>query len=217
MPHVEDFMSSPTWIVQLFIDGPVAVPATLTFQQPKGFNRRRQFYSDVSTRNIPSGLRMSVTAYAREGGPARKAALVFVGETLDVLATDLKLPLRVSLYDPRSAAADGHTVKRVVTREEIERAFGRARWLAEYEPTFLRALSWFRKGLTTEDPLDRFMAFWLSLEIVAGKYHPDVPEAAKGSKSQLWECFKSIWGDIGGWPLIPGNSRWIRRELRAEK
>lgn len=69
-----------TWIVQLFVDGPITVTNPVRFQQSKGFNGRRQFYSEVSVHNSPSGLRMSVTAFARESEPARKAALVFVGD-----------------------------------------------------------------------------------------------------------------------------------------
>jgi hypothetical protein len=198
-----------TWIVQLFVDGPIAVPAPVHFQHPKGFDDRRQFYSEVSVQNSPSGLRMSVTAFARERDLARKAALVFVGEMLDVLATELKLPLRLSLFDPRNADRPGHSVKRVVREIELRQAFGRARVLSEQEPTFLRALSWFRKGLITEDPIDRFLAFWLTLEIVATKYHPDLPEAKKGSKSQIWESFKMLWGDCANWPLICHQDQWI--------
>lgn len=198
-----------TWIVQLFVDGPIAVADPIRFQQLKGFNDRRQFYSEVSVQNSLLGLRMSVTAFARERDPARKAALVFLGEMLDVLATELRLPLRLSLFDLRNADRSGHSVKRVVTEHEFRKAFTQARWLSEQEPTFLRALSWFRKGLITEDSLDRFFALWLALEIVASKYHPDVPGAKKGSKSQIWESFKVLWGDCANWPIIGSQDRWI--------
>lgn len=207
-----------TWIVHLFADGPIAVEDLVRFHHPKGFSGRRQFYSKVTVENSPSGLRMAVTAFARECDPARKAALVFVGEMLDVLSTDLKLPVRLSLFDPQTANRYAHSVRRVVTEPELRQAFSRARWLSEQEPTFLRALSWFRKGLITEDPLDRFFAFWLALEIVAGKYHPDVPEAMKGSKSQIWESFKALWGDSADWPVIAGQDQWIddNHRLRVE-
>lgn len=81
-------MERITCIVQLFIDGPIAVTDRIRFQEPKGFNRRTQFYSDIRVEPSSSGLRMSVTAYASESNLARKAALVFVGEMLDVMATD---------------------------------------------------------------------------------------------------------------------------------
>lgn len=207
-----------TWIVQLFIEGPVAVKSPLRFQHPKGFNGRRQFYSEVNIHSSPSGLRVSVTAFARESDPARRAALVFVGEMLDVLATELKLPLRLSLLDQHKDDRSGHSIKRVIAELELMRAFGRARWLSEEEPTFLRALSWFRKGLETENPLDRFFALWLAIEIVASKYHPDVPRAANGSISQIWESFKVLWGECPNWPIIPGQLHWIDQNhaLRVE-
>ena len=209
---------SPIWIVQLFIDGPITVRKGIKFQLPKGFGRRRQFYSDVAVQNISAGLRISVTAYAREIESARKAALVFVGEMLDVMAAELNLPLRLTLYDLRSTDRYAHSVKRVVTEEEVRQAFGRARHLSEDQPTFLRALSWFRKALITENPLDRFFAFWLALEIVTEKYHPNVPNAPIGSKSNMWESFKSLWGEVREWPVIGGQDDWIdlNHQLRVE-
>lgn len=209
--------NTPTWIVQLFINGPISVDKPVHFQHPKGFNRKREFYSDIKINAMPSGLRMSVTAYASESNLARKAALVFVGAMLDIMAADIKLPLRVSLYDAKLVNRDEFSVKRVVTKMDFERAFQQARELSISETTFLRALSWYRKGLTTEDPFDRFLAFWNSIEIVASKYHPNVPEAQKGSKSQIWECFKDIWGDCSNWPLIAGQNSWVDDNYEIRK
>src|SRR5262245_29204280 len=106
---------------------------------------------------------MSVTAFAREREVARKAALVFVGEALDVMATDFKTKMALTLDDQQQFKRSEHSVRRIVTEAEARRAFSQARWLSENEPAFLRALSWFRKALETENPLDRFFAFWLSL------------------------------------------------------
>jgi hypothetical protein len=115
-----------TWIVQLFIDGPIAIATPIRFQQPKSFNGRERFYSEINIQNTPSGLRTSVTAFARASDPARKAALVFVGEMLDVLGTELNLPLRLSLLDPLRVDQPGHSVKRVVTQPELREVFRRA-------------------------------------------------------------------------------------------
>jgi hypothetical protein len=201
--------NGPTWLVQLFVDGPVAVQDVIRFQHPKGFGRSRQFYSDVRVQGTASGLRIFVTAYARDSDLARKAALVFVGEMLNVLTADLKLSLKLSLYDARTADRDAHSVKRILRESEIQKAFSRARWLSENEPTFMRALSWYRKGLVTEDPLDKFLALWISIEIAAAKYHPPVDVVARGIKSQIWESFKMVWGPIEHWPIITGQQHWI--------
>lgn len=202
-------MNSAIWVVDLFIKGPVALARGTSLTQPKGINPRRQFYSDIAVHNALGGLRLSVTVRARESNLARKAALVFVGETLDALAADINVPLAVCLTGSREGPREPQSVKRVVLHEELMRAFARARWLAEQQPLFLRALSWFRKGLTTEDPLDQFFAFWLSLEIVAENYHPQLPEAQKGTKSRVWESFKNVWGEVDAWPIIKGQKCWI--------
>ena len=90
----------PTWQIELFINGPITVRGTIQATHAKGFGSRRQFYSDVTIRTIQSGLQCSVTAYAGDSDAARKAALVFVGEMLDVLALTLDQPLSVSLRRP---------------------------------------------------------------------------------------------------------------------
>lgn len=81
-------------------------------------------------------------------------------------------------------------------------------------PSFLRSLGWYRKGLTTDDPLDKFLAFWNAIEIVASKYFHYVPgidqeRARKGCKNQVWACFSTLWGPCDSWPVIGGQTNWI--------
>jgi hypothetical protein len=80
----------------------------------------------------------------------------------------------------------------------------------------LRGLGWYRKGLYTEDPFDKFLAFWNAIEIVAAAYYQsefvpsiDRERAKKGSKSQIWECFKALWGPCEQWPNIAGDDKWF--------
>jgi hypothetical protein len=66
------------------------------------------------------------------------------------------------------------------------------------EPPFLRSLSWYQKGLYTEDPLDKFLSFWIAIEIAAKRSYRSVPsidqeQAKTGTKSQIRECFKVLW------------------------
>jgi len=89
------------------------------------------------------------------------------------------------------------------------KAFRESRVLSMSHAHFLRGLSWFRKALTTEDPFDKFTAFWTSLEIVSSKFHPENENTKKGSKSRIWECFKVLWGSIDRWPIITGDKAWI--------
>ena len=120
----------------------------------------------------------------------------------------------LGLTERERARAERHDVRRVVEPAEIENAFHEAHQLARTNPSFLRSLGWYRKGLTTDDPLDKFLAFWNAIEIVASKYYHYVPaidkqRAKNGSKSQVWECFKVLWGPCDKWPVIPGQTKWI--------
>jgi hypothetical protein len=85
-----------------------------------------------------------------------------------------------------------------------------------------RSLGWYRKALCADDPFDKFLALWNAIEIVASKYYRYVPtidqeRVKKGSKSQLWECFKALWGPCDQWPIIPGQDEWIDENYEARK
>jgi hypothetical protein len=100
-------------------------------------------------------------------------------------------------------------VKRIIEKIEWLKGFKEARLLNKFEPTFLRALGWYRKGLHTEDPYDKFLAYWNAIEITASKYHPRTERTKNGTKNQIWECFNTLWGDLSDWPIISGNQNWI--------
>ena len=172
------------------------------------------FCSDIEIKIVPSGLRANVTARATDQTLAFKAAVFFFGPMLDALTLTLNCPMYLSFTERERTRAGRHDVRRVVEPVEIEKAFHEAHHLAMTSPSFLRSLGWYRKGLTTDDPLDKFLTFWNAIEIVASKYYHYVPaidkeRAKKGSKSQVWECFKALWGRCEEWPVIPGLTEWI--------
>lgn len=207
----------PIWEIQLFISGPVTVKERLMLNEPKGFRLENQFYSDINLRSTPLGVSATVTARAETSQLARKAALFFFGQMLDVLAIQVNQPLYISLHERQSSRAEAHHVRRIIEIDEWHQSFTEARSLSSSEPSFLVALGWHRKGLYTEDPFDKFLAFWNSIERVATKYHPKNNEAAKGSKSQIWECFKLLWGDCEQWPIIKGDRTWIDDNYETRK
>lgn len=197
------------WEVDLNIQGPITVRGSVHLNRPKGYNSPDPFRSDVRIRSARSGVKITATARASSIQHAKKVTLVFIGSMLDALALHINLPLYLSYAPSQGFRENTYNEKRILTSEDWHNAFDEARSLAQHEPIFLRALGWYRKGLYTEDVLDSFLAYWNAIEIVAGKYHPDTKEAEKGSKSQIWECFKRIWGEDDEWPVIPGQNQWI--------
>jgi hypothetical protein len=207
----------PIWEVDLFIDGSIAVKDHMNLNVAKGFRFGNQFYSDVDLRRSASGVSATVTAHADSKTLARKAALFFFGQMLDVLAIQTNQPLYISLIEGQPIRLARHSVRRLVDQEEWLSAFNEARSLATNEPTFLRAMGWHRKGLYTEDPFDKFLAFWNSIEIVAAKYHPKTEAAQGGTKNQTAECFRILWGNRSDWPFIAADDHWIRNTYETRK
>jgi hypothetical protein len=207
---------APTWEVDLFVDGPITLDRRYRTTQQKGFRPENPFYSDVEVAGIPSGgLRATVTARAPNERLAFDAAVVFFGRMLDALAFEVDLPLFLSLTEEGSRNSRvRHHSRQIIGHQQIENAFRAADDLGMTEPAFLRSLGWYRKGLYTEDPLDKFLAFWNAIEIVTAGYYGtvesiDQERAKKGSKNQVWGCFIALWGECERWPNIPGDNRWI--------
>jgi len=213
-------IAEPVWEVNLIVYGSITVEGTIRFSEFKRLRLLDPFYSDIEIRRnqFDSGVVATVTAFAPSQQLAREAAILFFGQTLDVLSLQINQPLYLNFNDNRSGSNANHnrnnhashnTLRRV-KKEEWQDAFKEARLLALTETTFLRALSWYRKGLHTEDPFDKFLAFWNAIEIVANKYHPPIPEGRENaSKSRTWESFKALWGECENWSIIQGQKKWI--------
>lgn len=204
----------PEWVVELAIDGPVSYKGPTRFTQQKGYRPEDPFYSEIGLRPATGGIDASVTARAPNKELAFRAAVLFVGQMLDVVSWKYDLALYVGLTEGTRRRREGYEIRRVLRANEVREAFREARSLSVDHPTLLRSLSWYRKGLYSDDPFDAFLAFWNSIETVAAEYYRhldnvDLQRAGNGSKSQIWECFKSIWGPVADWPIISGDTDWI--------
>jgi hypothetical protein len=208
-----------TWAVRLSVHGSIKVIGTQKLEIFKGFRvNNYPFYSNVELRSTPYGIEATVTAFASTSDLAHKAALIFFGQMLDVLSIHIKQPLYLSFTSHSSVRAKEYTVLRIIEKEEWDMAFHESLQLSDLEPTYLRALGWYRKGLYTEDPFDKFLAFWNSIEITATKYRPDTEESKKGSKNQIWACFETLWGSCDHWPGgIRNDKKWVDHFYETRK
>ena len=202
-------MSLANWEVDLNVYAPITVKGSVHLREPKGFSLSNPFQSEVRIKATSVGVQVTATAYASNVQNALKVTQVFIGYMLDTLTLTIDLPLFLSYTPAKINRGENFSERRIITEQEWHDAFQEARLLSIAKPSFLRALGWYRKGLYTEDILDSFLAYWNAIEIVASKYHPDNEEAKNGSKSQVWECFKLIWGECEQWPTIPGQTDWI--------
>jgi hypothetical protein len=207
------------WEVNLRLDGPITVRHPVLFDRVKGGRVSDPFYSEIEIRRKESGVEIGVTANAVDNEQARKAAILFVGRAVDVLACKINQPLWLQFdRNPSTNTSFRFGERRRVEDEEWQDAFDDSFALRQQRADYLRGLSWYRKGLITEDPFDRFLALWNSIEIIASKYHPAIPEGRnKQTKSQIWESFKKIWGECEVWPIIPGQQKWIDNSYDLRK
>ncbi|OQW98917.1 MAG: hypothetical protein BWK74_03505 [Desulfobacteraceae bacterium A6] len=200
----------PVWEVEIPVVGLISVRGSFSLNVRKEINHPEAFYSEVKITPKDYGFLANLTAFAPTSSQAEQAGLVFLGRMLDVLTVTVDIALNVMNPSIVIQNIDQPRVKRVTDQDEILDAFLEARRLTIAETTYLRALGWFRKGKCTNDPLDRFLAFWIAIETVACKYNPKKDACKnKGSICHIWESFKHVWGECENWPLISGITDWI--------
>jgi hypothetical protein len=200
----------PVWEVEILVIGPLSIKNAINFNARKELEHPEPFYSNVSIINNENGFLATVTAFAPNSDLAEKAAIIFFGRMLDVLSLNLNLSLQLDIAKNVIVQKASQNVRRIVDRQDFVDAFFQSRILSLTETTFLRSLSWFRKGKHSQDPLDKFLAFWNSIETVASKYNPNKDACkGKGSKCHIWESFKKVWGECDKWEFIGGQTKWI--------
>lgn len=207
---MSDHNGIPVWEVEVPVVGLISIRHSFNLNVRKEINHPEAFYSEVSITPKDYGFLANLTAFAPTSFQAEQAGLVFLGRMLDVLC--LQIDIALSVMNPSIVIRNSGQprVKRVSNQNDIRNAFFEARRLTITESTYLRALGWFRKGKYTNDPLDRFLAFWIAIETVASKYNPNKDVCKnKGSICHIWESFKHVWGEYEDWPLIGGKANWI--------
>ncbi len=196
------------WEVELTVTGPIAVRRPLKLNVEKG--TRRSFWTTAKIKRTLHGLSIEVIVRAHDQEEANDAAVYFVGQTLDVLCLALDLPIHLSLSGSQYKPFETQ-VKRIVTEHDWSAAFRLGRDYGMDRPVFSRALSWYRKGLTSEDPIDKLIAWWSSIEGVGSKFARKTPRTQVGAINQVCDCFDQLWNNVGRWRVIPNEAVWVNR------
>ncbi|MBB4801703.1 methylamine utilization protein MauJ [Flavobacterium aquidurense] len=194
--------------VELLVYGSVLIKRAIDFSTEKELDLGNIFQSDISIRPSKQGFLISTTVFTADQDRAYKVALLFVGKMLDILAMRTNSPLNVSLNEYRQIEG-GNNIRAVIDRAEFIYCFRIARDLNLNENRLLRAFSWYRKGLYTEDPFDKFLALWNAISVVADGYCNDNERTRQGIINKIWDCFITLWGECVDWQFIDGDERWI--------
>jgi hypothetical protein len=201
--------------VTLRVTGPVKIKDEIRFNANKELKIGEIFDSAVEIRPDPEGFHIIVTVFTSHQEQANKIALLFVGRMLDILSILINIPLFVSLVSDWKYTKESNQ-KAILDKKDFQTAFELSRVQSDKRSTFLRGLSWRRKALYTEDPYDRFFAYWLSIEVIANKFNPNKENCKdpktgtyKGSICNIRECFKHLWGENKDWKIIGGQEKWI--------
>lgn len=197
--------------VELLVKGAVTPTKNINFNTDKELNLGNIFSSDVNIKRHNRGFAISVTVFTESADRANKVALLFIGRMLDVLSLKINSSLNVTL-ESYSTILDRSIVRTIVSKEEFIHCFELSREFNLNHNKILRSLSWYRKGLYTEDPFDKFLAFWNSITIIAEHYYNrEDDRAALGTINKIWNCFEQLWGEPQNWPSISKNRLWINQ------
>jgi hypothetical protein len=210
-------MPSIIWDVTLEVVGPVKVNLPIDMRQAKGFNPDDQFYSDVLVKSSRYGLTANITAYAPTSEIAYKAALHFFGNMIDVLSFKIDAPLNLYHKYFTSIGLSEYSVKRILDRNIIVESFRTSRdySINERKSAVLRAMGWYRKALTSNDPIDKFLSLWNVIESLGAKFHTPNERTKSGAINQIFQCFLEYIGEEASWGL---EERWINNmhQLRSQ-
>lgn len=180
-----------TWLVSYVIDSDLRIEEEMSV-------------GDVHFEQVSNDELMArVRVLASNPEEAQQQAIRKVNDSLDVLscASDVRLAVSgvksTKSLDSTTRAVhmsfSAHIVK-ICERDKFSEASRLLNELTRRDTTALRALGWYRKGLSGVDPFDKFLAYWNSIEILAEKYGPEITDERK-IKPRIKEMLRRYCGD----------------------
>lgn len=195
------------WEVDFDVVGPISIASEINFRQEKGFDQH-QFYSDISLRKSPYGIRATITAYADNMSIAETVAYVYFGRMRDVLSLENDIPILLYKHEGAFNNQRNFKSRRLLSKSDIITAFKMARKFEINQPKLLRAIGWYSKGKISQNTFDKFLAFWNVMEILGKEFHTQTERTSGENKikNKIYQCFIDYFGNIEEWDL---PERWI--------
>ena len=192
------------WKVKLAVSGSITTKKQIVINEEKGFDN--PFLTTIKIRSATHGVRIELIARADNQLEANDAAVFFVGQMADILSLRFDLPFYISLKNEQFKTNLTSHVKRIVTTREFKNAFKVSREYGLDRRVYIRALGWYRKAITNEDPIDKFLAFWSSLEGFGSVSARQNERTKQGAINQICDCFDQLWGESAEWKVIPSDA-----------
>lgn len=199
-------MERGEWEIGMSITGDVAVRHAIEIDVMKG--SRNPFMTTVRIENAHHGVNLKVISQGSSAKGASHSGLFFVGEMLNILCLHLDTSLYLSLSDADIGTL-AKSVRRIISRDEWINMFSLGREYGQSRPVFARALSWYRKGLNSEDQIDKLLAIWLSLEVIGKNYGINTHKTKSEIVNRITHCFNCVWETPNSWPIIPSGESWF--------
>jgi hypothetical protein len=197
-----------SWEVDLSVSGPVSINHQIVMEVEKGY--QNPFTTSVKLRKTSYGVSVSLVAHAYSKDQANSAGIFFVGQMLDLLGLWVDLPLYLGITGTETRIPTSN-VRRLIDEVEWRTAFDSSRIYGQQYPAYTRSLSWYRKGLISEDPIDEFLAYWSALESVGSKHARKSEKTKKGVVNQICDCFDQLWQSVEKWKVIPNKAEWVNQ------
>lgn len=194
------------WKVTLAVSGPITVEQRTKFNAEKGIEN--PFWSKIQVTAAQHGVKIELVARADNQEEANEAALYFVGQALDYLCLSINLPIYVSLSGTQFRPINDN-VKRILRTNDWENCFEQSRRIGLKRRTFSRSISWYRKAMVSEDPIDSFLSYWSSIESLGSKFARKNQRTKNGVINKICDCFDQLWNSCDSWKVIPNQANKV--------
>jgi hypothetical protein len=147
-----------------------------------------------------------------------------LNQSLDTLALRFASPFQCVAASEEHLTLAGsnasHSVGAVVGIRDIDESIRMGMLLYTFEDTLLKALSWYRRGISATDPVLGFLGLWNSLETVASKFHTPNEETPGKSKKQVAQLLSEHLRKSGFQFFKPDSDEmwnWVETTYKSRK
>jgi hypothetical protein len=157
-----------------------------------------QFHLKLSQQ--PSGWDGSIDVLFSSLEPADSAGEFLVNLMLDVASLKFATPFQFVRQADSFLSASGNWVSSgsaVILPEDLVQSWKIAFLFSPLEPILLRSIGWYRRGISSADPMLSFLGLWNSLEIAASTFCEKNEKTKRGIRNQLFQLMHDHLRKVG--------------------